>query len=131
MRSSQIFIFQQQPVTDQPNIVHLNLLDTDYAKLLAGEAIPEERKRRLEAASAHTFEYLGKQIARYRYDNLDQEGKDDILYKIGVTAELLTRSDIEDMHDRMRMTGHFYLTEGERQQILNWLEDELAVQLKR
>ncbi|MBE9080039.1 hypothetical protein IQ241_22565 [Romeria aff. gracilis LEGE 07310] len=117
-------------MTDQPNIVHLNLLDTDYAKLLAGEAIPEERKRRLDSASAHTFEYLGKQIARYRYDNLDQEGKDDILCKIGVTAELLTRSDIEDMHDRMMITGHFYLTDGERQQIFNWLEDELAIQLK-
>jgi hypothetical protein len=37
---------------------------------------------------------------------------------------------MEDINDRLRRTGRFYLTEGERQQIMNWLQDELAVNLQ-
>ncbi|MBE7381332.1 MAG: hypothetical protein F6J95_007965 [Leptolyngbya sp. SIO1E4] len=116
-------------MSQQPNIVHLNLLDTDYAKIAAGERIPEERKQRL-AWGSYTFDRLSKQIARYRYDDLDQQGRDDLLCSIGTTAGLLTSADIEDINDRLRQTGHFYLTAGERQQIINWLRDELTVDLE-
>ncbi|NEP15399.1 MAG: hypothetical protein F6J97_00660 [Leptolyngbya sp. SIO4C1] len=116
-------------MTQQPKIVRLNLLDTDYAAIVAGEPIPEDRKCRLEAADARTFKYISKQIARYRYDNLDQEGRDDVLCNIGMTAELLTPADLEDIHERQRTAGYFYLTEAEREQILNWLKDELSIDL--
>jgi hypothetical protein len=115
-------------VSQSPQIIHLNILDTDYAKMTAGESIASDRKHRL-AWGDSTFDHLGKQIARYRYDDLDQEGRDDLLCKIGTTAELFTRSDREDFNDRVRSTGTFYLTSGERQQVVNWLRDELAVDL--
>jgi hypothetical protein len=114
----------------QPHIVHLDLLDTDYAKIAAGEIIPEAKKQRL-AQDSYDFPRLGKHIARYRYGGLDQQGQDDILCTLGTTAGLFTRSDIEDMNDRLRQTGCFYLTPGERQQVINWLADELGVDLER
>jgi len=105
------------------------MLDSDYAKMIAGEAIAIERRDRIEGVDTYTLNRLGKQISRYRYGNLDQPTKDDILCDVGMTAELLTQSDMEDIHQRMRESGYFYLTESERLQILNWLKDELAVDL--
>jgi hypothetical protein len=116
-------------VSQQPKIVHLNMLDTDYAKMAAGESIPEDRKQRLAWGNI-VFKRLSQQIARYRYDaGLDQQGRDDLLCKIATTAELFTMADLEDINDRLRRTGRFYLTDSERQQIMNWLQDELAVDL--
>ncbi|MDA0673373.1 MAG: hypothetical protein O3C67_06665 [Cyanobacteria bacterium] len=111
-----------------PKIVHLNILDTDYAKIAAGEVIPEERRQRL-AWGESVFKRLSQQIARYRYDDLDCQGRDDLLCSIAMTAELFTLADLEDINDRLRHTGTFYLTPGERQQIVNWLRDELAIDL--
>lgn len=116
-------------MSQQPKIVRLNILDTDYAKMLAGEQISEERRQRLDWSS-YTFDRLSKQIARYRYDDLDEQGRDDLLCSIGTTAGLLTSADMEDIDDRLRRTGKFYLTSGERQQIINWLRDELAVDVE-
>ncbi|MEL7070180.1 MAG: hypothetical protein AAFV85_21070 [Cyanobacteria bacterium J06634_6] len=116
-------------MTHQSKIVRLNMLDTDYAKMVGGEPIAKERQGRLEAADAYTFNRLEKQISRYLYGQLGQESKDDILCNIGQTAELLNQTDMEDIHHRMRETGRFYLTEGERQQIINWIKDELAIDL--
>lgn len=113
----------------QPRIIPLNLLDTDYAKIAAGEAIPADRRQRL-AAEHYDFERLGQQIARYRYAHLDQQGRDDILGSLGSTAGLFTPADLEAQDDRLRQTGTFYLTPGERQQVLNWLRDELGVDLE-
>ncbi|MEL6161841.1 MAG: hypothetical protein AAFR18_21730 [Cyanobacteria bacterium J06627_32] len=113
----------------ESKIVRLEMLDTDYAKMMAGEPIAQDRRDRIESADAYTLERLEKQISRYRYGQLDQEGKDSILCDVGLTAELLTPADMEDIHQRTRDTGRFYLTDGERQQILNWLQDELAVDL--
>lgn len=115
-------------VNQQHNIVHLDILDTDYAKMAAGERISEERKQRL-AWGDYTFNRLSKQIAQYRYGNLDEQGRDDVLCNIGSTAGLFTMADIEAINDRLRSSGRFYLTPGERQQIINWLQDELAVDL--
>lgn len=105
------------------------MLDTDYAKMINGDLIPEDRRRRLESADPHTFRYLSKQISRYRHGDLDQEGKDDVLCNIASTVGLLTPSDVEDIQDRLRDTGHLYLTSGERQQVLNWLIDEFDITL--
>lgn len=117
-------------VSQQPKIVHLDILDTDYAKIAAGEKISEERKQRLAWGNT-TFHRLSQQLARYRYDDsLDQQGRDDLLCNIANMAGLFTLADMEDINDRLRKTGRFYLTEGERQQILNWLQDELAVDLQ-
>ncbi|MEL6471378.1 MAG: hypothetical protein AAFQ74_16760 [Cyanobacteria bacterium J06623_4] len=120
-------------MTDQtthgPRIVRLEMLDTDYAKMMAGEAIAPDRIERIESADAYTINRLEKLISRYRYGQLGQEGKDDILCNVGLTAELLTPADMEDIHQRTRETGQFSLTDGERQQILNWLKDELAIDL--
>ncbi len=113
----------------QPRIVRLDMLDTDYARMVAGEPIAKERQGRLEAADAYTFNRLEKQISRYLYGQLPQEGKDDILCDIGQTAELLTQCDMEDIHQRMRATGRFYLTSGEREQIINWVKDELGIDI--
>lgn len=115
-------------MTQHPKIIHLDILDTDYAKMAAGEQIPEDRKQRLAWGHA-TFNRLSKQIARYRYDHLDQQGRDDLLCNIANTAGLFTLADMEDINDRLRRTGCFYLTDGERQQIFNWLQDELAIDL--
>ena len=104
------------------------MLDTDYARMVAGEPIAEERQGRLEA-DAYTLNRLEKQISRYLYGQLSQESKDDVLCDIGQTAELLTQCDMEDIHQRMRETGHFYLTSGERQQITNWIKDELGIDI--
>ncbi len=119
-------------MTDQPRVVRLDMLDMDYARMVAGEPITKERRERLAAADTDTFDTytlnrLEKQISRYRYGQLGQESKDDILCDIGRTAELLTQADMEDIHQRMRETGQFYLTAGERQQIINWIKDELAI----
>lgn len=115
-----------------PRIVYLDLLDTDYAqiaaKMAAGEPIPADKRQRLSQDS-YDFTRLGQHIARYRYGGLDQEGQDDILCTLGHTAELFTLADLEDMSDRLRQTGRFYLTPSERQQVLNWLADELGVDL--
>ncbi|MGC1305903.1 MAG: hypothetical protein WA885_01650 [Phormidesmis sp.] len=114
---------------DEPKIARLEMLDTDYAKMVAGEPIAKERRDRLEAADAYTLDRLEKQISRYRYGQIDQTRKDDILCDIGLTAELLTQADMEDIHQRVRETGQFYLTPGERQQIINWIKDELAIDI--
>ncbi len=116
-------------MNQSPKIVHLDILDTDYAKILAGEQIPLDRQQRL-SWSQSTFERISKQLASYRYGQLDQQGKDDLLCNIATTAGLFTLADIEDINDRLRRTGQFYLTAGERQQILNWLRDELAIDLE-
>ena len=117
-------------MSQQPKIIHLDILDTDYAKIAAGERIPEDRKQRLAWGNI-TFKRLSQQIARYRHDNsLDQQGRDDLLCNIATTAGLFTLADMEDINDRLRRTGRFYLTNGERQQIMNWLHDELAVDLQ-
>lgn len=115
-------------LNQQPRIVRLDLLDTDYAKIAAGESIPEDKQQRL-ALESYDFHRLGKQVARYRYAGMDQQGQDDILCSIGTTAGLFTLADIEDINDRLRQTGHFYLTAGERQQVINWLQDELGIDL--
>ncbi|MGF1517622.1 MAG: hypothetical protein ACFCVB_07450 [Nodosilinea sp.] len=115
-----------------PRIVHLDLLDTDYAntaaKMAAGEPIPADKQQRLSQDS-YDFTRLGQHIARYRYGGLDQQGQDDILCTLGHIAELFTLADMEEMSDRLRQTGRFYLTPSERQQVLNWLADELGVDL--
>ncbi|ESA38420.1 hypothetical protein N836_02650 [Leptolyngbya sp. Heron Island J] len=108
-------------------IVQLDILDTDYAAMVAGEPISDERKQRLEATDPQAFQYISRQISKYRYGCHTQEERDDALYNIGAMVGLMTPSDIEDVNDRLRHTGHLYLTQGERVQILNWLEDELAV----
>ena len=112
----------------QPKIVRLNVLDTDFAKMAAGEAIPEDKKRRLGFAP-DDFQKLGKQVAQYRYGDGDQQRRDDILCSIATTAGLFSMADMEDITDRQRYTGRFFLTEGERQQVINWLWDELGVNL--
>lgn len=114
-----------------PRIVRLDMLDVDYAKMVGGEPIAPERKSRLEAADAYTFNRLEKQLSRYLYGQLDREAKDDILCAIGQTAELLNQGDMEDIHARMRETGRFYLTRGEREQIVNWVKDEMGIDLDK
>lgn len=117
-------------MSQDPKIVRLNILDTDYAKMAAGERISEERRQRLAWGETGAIDRISKQIARYRYDDLDQEGRDDLLCNMGMTAGLFTLADMEEINDRLRQTGSFYLTASERQQIMNWLRDELAVDLE-
>ncbi|MEO1592809.1 MAG: hypothetical protein AAFU71_16175 [Cyanobacteria bacterium J06632_22] len=112
-----------------PKIVHLDLLDTDYAQIVDGEPIAEARVNRIDTTDAHAIQYVRRQIARYRYGQLNQEGKDDVLFNIGAMVGLMTPSDIEDVNDRLRYEGRLYLTNSERQQIFNWLSDELDVHL--
>lgn len=112
-------------------IIKLDILDTDYAAMVAGETISDERKQRLEATDPQAFKYISRQISRYRYGCHTQEERDDALYNIGAMVGLMTPSDVEDVNDRLRHTGHLYLTQGERLQILNWLEDELEISFDR
>ena len=105
------------------------MLDVDYAKMMGGEPIAAERRSRLEAADDYTFSRMEKQLSRYLYGQLNQEGKDDILCAIGQTAELLNQGDMEDIHCRVRETGRFYLTDSEREQIKNWVKDEMGIDL--
>ncbi|NEQ32578.1 MAG: hypothetical protein F6K04_16505 [Leptolyngbya sp. SIO4C5] len=113
-------------MSQQPKIVHLDMLDTDYVSLTTGDGISAERKQRL-AAENYNIDLLSRQLVHYQYANLDQQGRDDILCKIGTTAELFTLADREAMDERLRSTGKFFLTPGERQQVVNWLQDELGV----
>ena len=96
--------------------------------MAAGEAIPEEKKRRL-GFEQDDFQKLGKQVAQYRYGDGDQQRRDDILCNIATTAGLFSLADMEDINDRLRRSGRFFLTEGERQQVINWLLDELGINL--
>ncbi|MFZ4640329.1 MAG: hypothetical protein ACOYMP_08025 [Nodosilinea sp.] len=112
----------------QPKIIHLNMLDTDYARIMAGETITPERRQRL-AQENYDVDQLSQKIARYRYGGLDQQGQDDVLCTIATMAGLFSLADVEDINDRLRYTGHFYLTQGERQQVRNWLADELDIPL--
>jgi len=129
MSDQSIYVTNSQQSESQATVVRIDMLDTDYAKMVAGEPIDEKRRHRLEAIDDYTLNRLEKQISRYRYGQLSQSGKDDILCDIGLTAELLNQADMEDIHQRVRETGRFYLTAGEREQIINWLKDELAVDL--
>lgn len=36
---------------EQPRVVRINMLDTDYAKMIGGEPIAKERRERLEATN--------------------------------------------------------------------------------
>lgn len=110
-----------------PQIVHLDLLDTDYAQMVEGEPIAAAREARIDTTDTHAIQYVRRQIARYRHGNLDQEGRDDALFNIGAMVGLMTPADVEDVNDRLRYEGRLYLTDSERQQIFNWLADELAV----
>ncbi len=112
----------------QPKIIHLNMLDTDYARIMAGETIAPEKRERLVQEN-YDVDQLSQQIARYRYGGLDQQGQDDVLCTIATMAGLFSLADVEDINDRLRYTGHFYLTQGERQQVRNWLADELDISL--
>jgi hypothetical protein len=107
------------------------MLDTDYARMIAGELIPEDRQSRLESTDPHIFQYLSRQISRYRYGVLDQEGKDDALCNIASVVGLLSPADIEDINERLRTTGHLHLTPGERLQVFNWLQDEFGIILNQ
>ncbi|NJL86613.1 MAG: hypothetical protein HC886_12535 [Leptolyngbyaceae cyanobacterium SM1_1_3] len=113
-------------MSQQPRIVHLDILDTDYIQLTTGDRIPEDGKHRL-IADNYNVELLSRQLVHYQYADLDAQGRDDILCKIGTTAELFTPADHEAMDERLRSTGQFFLTQGERQQVVNWLHDELGV----
>lgn len=121
--------YQPTPDITTPKIIRIDMLDVDYARMVGGVPISKDRQTRLEATDEYTFNRLGKQISRYLYGQLGQEGRDDILCDIGQTADLLTQCDMEDIHNRVRETGRFYLLEGERQQIINWVKDELAIDL--
>ena len=121
--------YQPTPGTTTPNIIRIDMLDVDYARMVGGVPISKDRQARLEATDEYTFNRLEKQISRYLYGQLGQEGRDDILCDIGQTAELLTQCDMEDIHNRVRETGRFYLLKDERQQIINWVKDELAIDL--
>jgi hypothetical protein len=112
----------------QPKIVHLDILDTDFAKMAAGETIPEDKQQRL-GFERDAFQKLGKQVAQYRYGDGDQQRRDDILCNIATTAGLFSLADMEAINDRLRFSGTFFLTEGERQQVMNWLWDELGINL--
>lgn len=112
-----------------PIVTRIDMLDTDYANMVVGEPIAQDRWERLEAIDPYTLDRLRKQISRYRHGQLGQEGKDNILCDIGLTVELLNQADMEDIRYRVREMGCFYLTVDERQQIINWLKDELAVDL--
>ncbi len=116
-------------MSEQPIVIQIDMLDTDYARMVEGEPIAQERWERLEALDPYTLDRLRKQISRYRHGQLGQEGKDNILCDIGVTVELLNQADMEDIRYRVREVGYFYLTIDEREQIINWLKDELAVDL--
>ncbi|MEM6350448.1 MAG: hypothetical protein AAF766_06760 [Cyanobacteria bacterium P01_D01_bin.14] len=116
-------------MSQSPKIVRLDLLDTEYAQIIEGEPIAKSREARIDTTDSHAIQYVRRQIARYRHGNLDQEGKDDALFNIGAMVGLMTPSDVEDVNDRLRYEGRLYLTESERQQIFNWLADELAVHL--
>ena len=116
----------KQPI----KIVKLDILDTDYAAMVAGEPIADERKQRLEATDPQAFEYISRLISKYRYGCHTQEERDESRYFVGAMVWLMTPSDVEDVNDRLRHTGHLYLTQGERLQILNWIEDELAISLE-
>jgi hypothetical protein len=118
-------------MSEQARIIRIDMLDVDYAKMVAGEPIAKERQGRLEAADSYTFNRLEQLMSRYLYGQLNQVSKDGILCEIGQTAELLNQSDMEDIHQRIRETGQFYLTDGERQQIVNWVKDELAIDLSK
>lgn len=126
-KAIKVIITVSQIPTKTAKIVKLDILDTDYAAMVAGEPIADERKQRLESADSQALDYISRQISRYRYGCRTQEERDDALYNIGAMAGLMTPADVEDVNDRLRHTGHLYLTDGERIQILNWLKDELAV----
>ena len=104
------------------------MLDTDFAKLLEAEPIPEHLKLRLERED-YDVDYLSHQARRYRYAK-DQEERDDLLCRIASRAGLFSAADMEAIDDRTRQTGRFSLQATERQQVLNWLEDELAIYLE-
>ncbi len=126
-RRDRVITIVSQTPRQSAKIIKLNILDTDYAAMVAGEPIADERKQRLDETNPQTLNYISRQISRYRYGCHTQEERDDALYNIGAMVGLMTPFDIEDVNDRLRHTGHLYLTDGERLQILNWLQDELAV----
>ncbi len=111
-----------------PQIIPLNMLDTDYAQMVAGEVISTRRCDRLGWGQG-SCDRLGQQIARYRYNRGNPPTQDDALSTIAGLADLFTSADWEAIHDRLRKENHFYLTAGERRQVLNWIRDEVGVDL--
>ena len=114
-------------MTQSPKIVKLDLLDTDYAQMVEAEPVPDAMKQRL-AAEDYDVDYISKQARRYRYA-ASQAARDDLLCKVATKAGLFTLADMEAIDDRIRDTGQFYLEAAERTQVINWLSDELAIQI--
>lgn len=100
-----------------PEIVDLEMFDTDYAQLVAVDPI-----------AAQLTVMLEKQVYDYRRTTR-QDKRDNLLCRIATTAELFSAADIEAIDDRTRETG-FSLHEDERQFILDWLKCELGIDLE-
>lgn len=103
------------------------MLDTDYARMVEAEPVPEHLKQRL-GEEAYDVDYISKQARRYRYSK-NAEDRDDVLCKIANKAGLFSLADMEAIDDRTRTSGVFSLAEDERQQVINWLSDELAIRI--
>lgn len=115
-------------MSDNPKIVDLGILDTDYAQMVESEPVPEELRQRLDEEN-YDVTYLSKQARLYRYAK-NQEARDDLLCKIANKAGLFTLADMEAIDDRTRASGIFSLDPAERQQVVNWLYDEMQIQIQ-
>ncbi len=115
-------------MSDKPKIVDLGILDTDYAQMVESEPVPEDLRQRLDEEN-YDVVYLSKQARLYRYAK-HQEDRDDLLCKIANKAGLFSLADMEAIDDRTRMNGMFSLEPAERQQVINWLYDEMHIQIQ-
>jgi hypothetical protein len=116
-------------VSYQPKIVNLGMYDTDYASMVESEPVPENLRQRL-SEEEYDVSYISKQARRYRYAKT-QEARDDLLCKIASKAGLFTLADMEIIDDRTRMDGFFRLENDERQQVINWLYDEMSINISK
>lgn len=96
--------------------------------MVEAEPVPEHLKQRL-GEEEYDVEYISKQARRYRYET-HPENRDDLLCKIANKAGLFTLADMEAIDDRTRTNGYFSLAHDERQQVMNWLNDELAIHIE-
>lgn len=114
-------------MSQNPKIVDLKMLDTDFAQMATEDPVSAYRKI-VFGPDCYNLDYIQRQACWYQSATTQQE-RDNLLYRVATSAELFTRADLEAIDERTRQNAEFSLQADERRQVINWLKDELGIEL--
>ena len=114
-------------MSQKPKIVDLKMLDTDFAQLAEANPVSAYRKM-VFGPDCYNVEYIQQQVRWYQCATTQNE-RDNLLCRIAGSGELFTPADMEAIDDRTRENGIFSLLAAERKQVIDWLKDQLEIDL--